>query len=316
MLRANQAVRLGLRAASRNPELAFWKALLDQLGNLLAVLPVLLAAAFLFGIADSKSLFAALAAARALRWPTAGALLATASLAFAAGAMFWAGALPLLAADVEMDRRPPGGNFALLASRGFARVLFAALTAQALSLGFSLACAAALFAATPAILLHRSRALFAGAAWVAAIAVVGSVLLDLLGKLVLLRAAAFAEGVTAAFGKAAALLAARLGSCLVVSLAFVFLELIAAAVVGGLTGVLSTGALFDPDAELLAIAPRIAIGLAAAAVFAWLEVARMGALSAIALDAEGLIETPPEPQPPEAVLIAEPVIEALPVDGE
>src|ERR1700682_89008 len=36
MLRANQAVRIGLRAATRNPELAFGKALIDWIGNALA----------------------------------------------------------------------------------------------------------------------------------------------------------------------------------------------------------------------------------------------------------------------------------------
>src|SRR5689334_20983788 len=39
VLRANRAVRLGLRASSRNPELAFGKGLLDAIGTLLALLP-------------------------------------------------------------------------------------------------------------------------------------------------------------------------------------------------------------------------------------------------------------------------------------
>ena len=98
-----------------------------------------------------------------------------------------------------------------------------------------------------------------------------------------------------------------------VTLAFFFLELIAAFAAGIFTGFISSSSLFDPDAELLALAPRAAVGLAFAAVFAWLEVGRMGALAAIALDAEGLIV---EPAPPPPVPVAEPVIEALPVEDE
>lgn len=309
MLRANQAVRLGLRAASRNPELAFGRALLDQLGNLLAFLPVLLAFVLLFG--GSESLLAALAAVRALPWPTLGALVAAGAIAFAAGMVFWAGALPLVAADAEMDRRPPSGNFALLASRGFARTLLSGFVGYALALGFSLACAAALIAGMPAAVAHPSPLLLAGAALIATLAIAGSVLLDLLGRLLLVRAAAFGEGATAAFGKAVSLLFARLGAFLVVSLAFLVLDLIAASVAAMLTSVLTTAALFDLDAELLALAPRIAVALAFAAVFAWLEVGRMGALCALAMDAEGLIEMPPAPS---GAPLAERVIEALPAD--
>ena len=43
MLKTGQAVRMGVRAASRNPELAFGKALLDLLGTVLSLLPLLLA---------------------------------------------------------------------------------------------------------------------------------------------------------------------------------------------------------------------------------------------------------------------------------
>jgi hypothetical protein len=75
-----------------------------------------------------------------------------------------------------------------------------------------------------------------------------------------------------------------------------------------LTGLLP--GFLDPKGQLLALGPRLAVGLAAAAVFAWLEVARMGALAALAADAEGLID-PREPEPPP---IAEVVVEALPVD--
>ena len=51
----------------------------------------------------------------------------------------------------------------------------------------------------------------------------------------------------------------------------------------------------------------LAVGLAGAAVFAWLEVGRQAALAALVADAEGLIQPPP-------LLQAEPVIEALPAD--
>jgi hypothetical protein len=114
-----------------------------------------------------------------------------------------------------------------------------------------------------------------------------------------------------AFRKAAALLGARLGACLVVTLAFVFLETIVASVAAALTGFASGAALFNPPLELLALAPRAAIGLAAGVVFGWLEVGRMGALAALAADAEGLIEPPAAPQP---TPVADLVVEALPAE--
>ena len=77
-----------------------------------------------------------------------------------------------------------------------------------------------------------------------------------------------------------------------------------------MTGAISGATFLRPAAELLALAPRAAIGLAAAAVFGWLEVARMGAFAALAADAEGLIEPEAPPEPPPA---AELVVEALPV---
>jgi hypothetical protein len=67
----------------------------------------------------------------------------------------------------------------------------------------------------------------------------------------------------------------------------------------------------DPQAELVALAPRAAVALAAAAVFAWLEVGRMGAFAALAADAEGLIAPEPPPEPPP---VAELVIDALPAE--
>ena len=310
MLRANQAVRMGLRAASRNPELSFGRALLDQGGNLIALLPVLLAGICVAAVAYGRSIPAALRMLAALRWSVIGGVLAAAAIAFAAGMLFWAGALPLLAADAEMDRRPPPGNFALLASRGFLRVLGTGAIAYGISLLFAAACTAALAFAGPLALVSDSPAVPVGAAAVAAVAIAGSVMLDLLGRLFLIRTAAVGDGVSAGFGRAASLLASRLGACVTVTLAFFFLELIAATAMGMFTGIAGLDWL-DPDTQLLALAPRIAGGLAAAVVFAWLEVGRMGALAAIAVDAEGLIEPQPPPLPPP---LAEPVIEALPAD--
>lgn len=301
-------MRLGLRAASRNPELAFAKALIDQLGTLLAFMPFLLGGLLLAAALQWKGLGGALRAIDLLRWPTLGALLAALAVSFAVGMLFWSGALPLLAADAELDARPPPGSFAVLAARGFSRVLLAGALGQALALMFALACGAALLAALPAFAIRRSASVLAGVALVAAAAIVGAIAIDLLARLVLIRAAAFGDSVSAAFGHAASLLGARLGACLAIALAFVLLELVVASAAGAITGAISSAAFFDPDTELLALAPRIAVGLAAAAVFAWLEVGRQAALAALVADAEGLI------QPPPALLQAEPVIEALPAD--
>src|SRR5947208_1691188 len=210
MLKANQAVRRGLRAASRNAELSFGKALLDQAGGLLALLPAVLAG-LLIAAASQRDPFAALRALAILPRPVIGGIATAMVISFAGGMLFWAGALPLLAADVEMDRRPPEGNFALLASRGFARVLLAGAVAGGLTLLFSLVCGAGLLAAIP-VAFRSSPAFLAAAALLATAAIVGSVLLDVLARLVLMRAAAFGESASAAFGKAASLLSARLGA--------------------------------------------------------------------------------------------------------
>ncbi len=306
MLRANHAVRLGLRAASRNPELAFGKALLDQGGNLLALLPVALAAAAIAG-ADLRDVLRALGGVGVA---TAGAILAALAAVWALAAVFWAGALPLLAADAELGRRPPAGNFLVLASRGAVRTLLAAMAGWGPSLLFALCAGAALVAALPVAALRPSATVFAAIAVVGTSALIGGVLLDVLARLVLVRAAVFGDTASAAFGKGASLLGARLGACLVVTVAFLFLELVAATAAGMFTGVLAGPALFDSQTQLLALAPRIAVGLAFAAVYAWLEVGRMAALAALAADAEGLIESPAEPEPPRAEL----VVEALPVN--
>jgi hypothetical protein len=333
MLRANHAVRLGLRAASRNPELAFAKALLDQLGNLLALLPLLLAGALLLAALGDDSVLQAVLHAlrllRALRWPVAGGLCAALSIAWALGIGFWSGALPLLAADAEMNARPPPGNFLLLASRGFPRVAGAGAVGSLLSLLYAAACGVALLIALPLIARRPSPALLAFAALLITIGVVGGTLVDLLARLMLVRSAALGDGVTAAFARAASLLGARLGACIAIAAAFLLLELVVATMGTMLTGVLAGGPLLDANAELLAIAPRLAVGLALGAVFSWLEIGRQGALAALAADADGLIEVPEEPRSsgpvpavlqrpraePEAVieaLLDEPVIEALP----
>lgn len=311
MLPANHAVRLGLRAASRNPELAFAKALVDQAGNLLALLPLALAAVLVISAARGRPLRAALLLLRAaavLRWPLLGALLAAFAILFLAGMLFWAGALPLLAADAELDRRPPPGNFFLLLSRGAARAVCAGALGWGIPLLSGIACTLALLFAVPAALARPSAALFAGAALIGVVLAAGSILLDALARLTLIRAAAFGDGASAAFGKASALLGRRLGACVVITLAFMLLELLTAAVAGALVGLVSGTAFLDPPVELIALAPRAAIALAAAAVYAWLEVGRMGALAAIAADAEGLLEAQ---QPPP---VAELVVEALPVN--
>jgi len=314
VLRANHAVRLGLRAASRNPELPFAKALIDQGGNLLAMVPVVLAALLVASLLQGDtvtSLVLALRAMLALRWPVLGGIAAALAIAFTASMLLWAGALPLLAADAELDRRPPPGNFTVLLSRGAARTLVAGSLGWGISLLFAVSCAAALLYVGPLALLRPSLGLFIAAALVGAAALLGGFLLDLLARLTLVRAAAFGDPATVAFGKAASLLGARLGACLVVTLAFVFLETIVASVAATLSGFASGAAFFNPPLEVLALAPRVAIGLAAGVVFGWLEVGRMGALAALAADAEGLIEPPAAPQP---TPVAELVVEALPAE--
>ena len=313
MLRANQAVRLGLRAASRNAELSFAKGLINQGGNLLALLPIAFAAILIAALARGDALRSALLAARALaalRWPVLGGIAAALSIALAASLLFWAGAVPLLAADAELNRRPPPGNFALLVSRGAARTLVAGILGWGISILFTLACDAAVIFAIPAVLLRPSPALFAAAALAGAVAVTGTFLLDALARLIMVRAAAFGDSATPAFARAVSLLGARLGASAVITVVFVALELIVGAVAASLTGLLSAGS-FNPRDQVLALAPHAAIALAAAAVFGWLEVGRMGAFAALAADAEGLIapEAPPEP-PPRAEL----VVEALPAD--
>src|SRR5438445_352387 len=130
VLRANQAVRLGLRAASRNPELSFGKTLLDAMGSLLSMLPWLSALILIAAVAGRLEPLLGLAAAAValgkMRWALAGGALAAAAISWTMGMAFWAGALPVLAADAELQRRPPPGHFWPLAARGFARARAAA----------------------------------------------------------------------------------------------------------------------------------------------------------------------------------------------
>src|SRR3954469_11168006 len=109
MIRAQNAIRLGLRAATRNPELAFAKALLDLGGTALSLLPVFFAAVCAYIVAArtdlATGLLQVLAALRAMAWSTAGAIACAVLLSWVLGSAFWSGALPLLAADAELSRR-------------------------------------------------------------------------------------------------------------------------------------------------------------------------------------------------------------------
>src|SRR5207237_868084 len=149
MIRAQNAIRLGLRAATRNPELAFAKTLLDLGGTALSLLPVFFAAVCAYLVATrvdlAPGLFQAVAALEAMTWGTAGAL----------------------------------------------------------------ACA---------LLLPAGLAVY--------------FLVDLLGELWLVRAAALGDGTTVAFGRAASLLGRRLGACLLVSIEFAFFDLMVALLSG------------------------------------------------------------------------------------
>src|SRR5713226_9393507 len=304
MLRANQAVRLGLRAASRNPELSFGKALLDALGSALSMLPWLLAAVLVAAVAwRLEPLLGVAAAAVALakmRWAVLGGALAAAAICWTLGMAFWSGALPVLAADAELQRRPPPGHFWPLAARGFPRVAAAGALAYALLLVFGLSLGVAALSGAVTILARPTPATFALLALTGCFGIIGGILLEALARLMLVRAAAFGDGPLAAFAA--------------VQLAFLLLQLVVASAAGLFTGILWAG--LDPALLLLALPPRLAAGLAFGAVFAWLEVARQGALAALVADAEGLIDLPPEPPPlppAPAVLRRPEVVEALPV---
>jgi hypothetical protein len=331
MLRAQNAIRLGLRAATRNPELAFAKTLLDLGGTALSLLPVFFAAVCAYIVATradlAPGLFQAVAALQAMTWSTAGALACAVLLSWILGAAFWSGALPLLAADAELSRRPPAGNFFLLAGRGFSRVVAASAMATGISILVRIALFVVIALSAFACVLHPTVGRFAALALLLTAGIAVYFLFDLLGDLWLVRAAALGDGTTVAFGRAASLLGRRLGACLLVSIEFAFFDLIVALVSGGAVAVALSSADvgLDPGNTAFSIPARVAVSIAFGAVLAWLEVARKGSLAALAADDDGLIEgrspEPERPAPPEPIVEAlpvpeEPIVEALPVPEE
>src|SRR5712692_7558196 len=309
MLRANRAVRLVLTAASRNAVLALGNALLDTLGSARWMLPWLLAAVLVAAVAGHLEPLLGIAAAALvlakMRWALLGGALAAAAISWTLGMAFWSGALPVLAADAELQRRPPPGHFWPLAMRGFARVAAAGALAYGLLLVFGLSLGVAALSGAVTILARPTPATFALLALTGCFGIVGGILLEALARLML---------VLAAVARACDVVGRRPGAFAAVQLAFLLLQLVVASAAGLFTGILWAG--LDPALLLLALPPRLAAGLAFGAVFAWLEVARQGALAALVADAEGLIDLPPEPPPlPPApdVLRRPEVVEALPV---
>jgi len=320
MLRAQSAIRLGLRAATRNPELAFAKALLDLGGTALSLLPLSFAAVCAYVVATRTDLVTgvvrALETLQAMRWSIASAIACALLLSWVLGTAFWSGALPLLAADAELSRRPPPGNFFLLAGRGFSRVVATSAASSAIAILVRLALFGASAVSVFACLVRPTVGRFAALALLLSVALAMHLLLDLLGDLWLVRAAALGDGATVAFGRAASLLGRRLSACLLVSVEFALFDLVVALVSGLLAAAALSPAnvVFDPESAVFSIPARIAVTVAFGALFAWLEVARKGSLAAIAADDDGLIEgpaTPPSGTPP-----AEPIVEALPVPEE
>src|SRR5919204_4966266 len=165
MLPARLAVRLGLRAATRNPELSFGKALLDAVGTVLSLLPWLLIVALLaaaIGRLDAwEAIVAAGLALARMRWALVGASLTVVVLSWTLGMAFWAGALPVLAADAELQRRPPPGQFWPLALRGFARVAAAGAIAYGLLLLFAASLVACTISGAAVVATAPSVAAFA-----------------------------------------------------------------------------------------------------------------------------------------------------------
>jgi hypothetical protein len=331
MLGAQNAIRLGVRAATRNPELAFAKTLLDLGGTALTLLPAFFVAVCAYIVATgadlSSGFFRALAALQAMSFCAAGALGCALLLSWALGTAFWSGALPLLAADAELSRRPPPGNFFLLAGRGFSRVVATSAAASAIGVLVRIVLFLAVGASLLACLLRPTIARFAALALLLSVALAVHFLLDLFADLWLVRAAALGDRTSVAFGRAASLLGRRLSACLLVSIEFVFFDLLVALVAGAAVAAAlsSANVLLDPQSAFLSIPARVAVSIAFGAVFAWLEVARKGSLAAIAADDDGLIEEPPPPPspPPPAELVVEalpvfeePVVEALPAPEE
>ena len=185
---ANEAVRLGLRAASRNPELAFGKALLNLITTALSLLPMATAALLLWGAVSRGDLEAALAGLLAVRWPAAGAALTVAVLSLTAGAAFAAGAVPLLAADAELGQRPPLGAFGRLVATGFARVFGASLLSLLLSLLFSVGVTLAIATGAWLMLRRPGPLVSLGLAFALALSIGGGILLEQIGRLMIVRA--------------------------------------------------------------------------------------------------------------------------------
>ena len=327
---ANEAVRLGLRAASRNPELAFGKALLNLITTALSLLPMAMAALLLWGAVSRGDLEAALAGLLAVRWPAAGAALTVAVLSLTAGAAFAAGAVPLLAADAELGQRPPLGAFGRLVATGFARVFGASLLSLLLSLLFSVGVTLAIATGAWLMLRRPGPLVSLGLAFALALSIGGGILLEQIGRLMIVRASALGERPFAALFAAARLVAERLSAVVAIALAFWLLELVIGATAATLGGSISGTAALDAGAQLVAIAPRLALYIATAAVVAWLEIGRQGALAALVASDAGLLEMPDEPlarasartslerpTPPEPIIEAlpvEPIIEALAVE--
>src|SRR5947209_15476475 len=207
---------------------------------------------------------AALAILR-MRWALAGMALTVAALSWTLAMGFWAGALPVLAADAELQRRPPPGHFWPLALSGFARVAAAGALAGSLLLAFELSLAAGVLWGAVAILARPTAGAFALLALAGCVGIAGAVLLDALWRLMIVRAAAFGDGALAAFARASNVLGRRMAACVAVQLSFLLLEGVVATVAGLVTGILWTG--LDPAFLLVGLPPRLAAGLAFGAVF-------------------------------------------------
>ena len=302
MVRIRTAFRLGFRASTRNGELAFAKALLDLSGTVLSLLPTLLFVALVVRLTGHGDPLAALLQLvhlyRAAWLPLLGAALAAGVLSWALGLGFLGGALPLLTADAELDARPPAGHFLRLAATAFPRVIAAGAVTTGLLLLVNLALSLAMLSAPLVLGLHPSPLAVAGVVLVLAFSLVGGLLLELLARLTVVRAAIFAEGATQAFARAAGLLGERLGALLGLTIAFALVELVIATSLASLGSGLDTRALQSLPDAILTLAPRGALAIAAAVIFAWAELGRMGALAIVAADAQGVLDVePPAPAP-------------------
>jgi hypothetical protein len=300
VLRGGQAVVLGIRAASRNPELAFGLGLVGLSQWLLSALPLLWGATLILrssdGIAADEALARLPSQLAALGPALAGAALTGAAIVWALDVAFWTGGLPILAADAELDARPPGGAFWTLLGRGYARVAGASAVASLLGLAISAAMFAGMLWLPAALWGEASVGRWTLAAALVASALAWSLLCDLLGQLLVVRAAVLGDGATAALSAAARLLGERLGALVWVSASIFVLELVVGGAAASLTLFLSSTVDLSAGAQLLALAPRGAVAVAAAVVVAWLETARQGAFAILAADQAGLIDLPEEEQ--------------------